>query len=120
MKTFAQFQEDANPFNRQPNIGDRLRMFGNTVQSKIKEIENNPTVNAIGAALLNNPRSWDSQFARKELEMRMRGVNPDNPSRMPIIKTNPKINYSIRYDDPTSLKRGFVYHYFGGKRTTEV
>jgi len=115
MKTFSQFQEDANPFNRQPNFGDRLRQFGNTVQSKIKQIQDNPTVNAIGAVLSNDPRSLTSQFARKDLEMRMRGVNPNNPDKMPIVKSSTKTNYAVKYVNPSSTKPGF-----GGKPTTEV
>lgn len=117
MKTFSQFQEDAKFVNRKPNFGDRLIQFGNMVQKKIKQIPNDPTVNAIGVALTNDPRSWDSQWARKELEMRMRGVNPDNPSRMPIVKTNPKIDYSAQiYRFPSvPPKPGF-----GGKPTKEV
>jgi len=115
MKTFQQFQEDVNPFNRQPNFGDRLRQFGNTVQSKIKQIQDNPTVSAISTTLTNDPRSWNSQFARKDLEMKLRGVNPNNPDKMPIVKSSTKINYASKHVNPTPIRRGF-----GGKPTTEV
>ena len=98
MKTFNQFCEQAgyDPFNRTPNVGDRLRQFGSSVQSKINQLRNNPTLGRVKSALLANPRTWESQAARKDLGMQLRGVNPDNPSRMPVTKTKDSSNYSVK------------------------
>ena len=126
MKTFKEFCEQASPSpfaNYKPDgpVKGFVRGLVNKVQSgiqnKLQSINKTATDLRLAAGIHTDPRAnyMQRDQATKMAKMRLRGINPNNPSRMPIIKPTGPVEYSSRYVAPPPPKKGF-----GGKPTLDV
>ena len=126
MKTFKEFCEQAapSPFaNYKPDgpVKGFVRGLVNKVQSgiqnKLQSINKTATDLRLAAGIHTDPRANYIQRdqATRKAKARLRGVNVNNPSNMPIARTTGPVEYSARYAVPKPPGKGF-----GGKRTTEV
>lgn len=125
MKTFKEFCEQVttSPFANKPEHpikGFARQVVGsiqNRVQNKFNSIRD--TVNDLGlaAGIHTDPKVnyMARDYATRQAKMRLRGINVENPSGMPINKSEPE--GAIRYAYPQSPYRPKG---FGGKPTTEV
>jgi len=125
MKTFKEFCEQAapSPFaNYKPDgpVKGFVRGLVNKVQSGIQnklQSINKTATNLRLAAGIHDPGTNYIQrhLATKMARMKLRGINPDNPDNMPIIKPKGPVEFSSRYAVPKPPRKGF-----GGKPTTDV
>lgn len=126
MKTFREFSEQAyNPFPKPQKqvASDAIKNFASGVYrgfekeyNKVRNTFNDARV-AIG---IHDPgtnyiqRDQSSKIAKN----RLRGMNTDNPDRMPISKPQSKVKYSMKYSTPPEGR--YSKPGFGGKATSEV
>ena len=126
MKTFKEFCEQAyNPFLKSKPENPVSRFAKDVlggIQSKLYNVNKKLTL-AKFALGIHDPRHSYIQRHGLENDARftLRGGNPDNPDKMPIVKPNPKIKYAAAdktIDSATinpSNKKGF-----GGRPTLHV
>lgn len=126
MKTFREFSEQAyNPFAKPEKqvASDAIAKFASGVMrgverryNKVRDTFNNARV-AIG---IHDPGTNYIQRdqASKIASNRLRGMNTNNPDRMPISKPKSKVNYSMKYATPPEGR--YSKPGFGGKPTSEV
>ena len=127
MKTFKEFCEQAaaSPFaNYKPDgpVKGFVRGLVNKVQSgiqnKLQSINKTATNLRIAAGIHDPGTNYiQRELATRMAKMRLRGINPDNPSRMPIQRDTSPVKGSLRYgyNNPYLNKKGF-----GGRPTTDV
>lgn len=125
MKTFKEFCEQAapSPFgNYKPDgpvkgfVRGLVNKTQSGIQNKLRSINQTATDLRIAAGI-HDPGTNNIQrdLASKQAKMRLRGINPDNPDNMPVVKHTSPIQYSSRQAVPKPPAKGF-----GGKPTTEV
>ena len=115
MKTFKEFCEQAytSPFaNYKPDgpVKGFVRGLVNKVQSgiqnKLQSINKTATDLRLASGIHDpGTNCIQRDLASKQAKMRLRGINPDNPDNMPVV----------RHAVPKPPRKGF-----GGKPTTEV
>ena len=125
MKTFKEFCEQVttSPFANKPEHpikGFARQVAGsiqNRVQNKLNSIRDTVDDLRLAAGIHTDPKVnyMARDYATKQAKMRLRGINVENPSGMPINKSEPE--GAIRYVAPPSP---FRPRGFGGKPTTEI
>lgn len=130
MKTFKEFCEQAapSPFANKPEhpvkrfARDVVSNFAGGIRKKLSDINKTATDLRLAAGIHSNLTDPGTNYMQRDLatraaRLRLRGINPDNPSRMPIDRSTSPVQGSLRYGyhNPYLNKKGF-----GGKPTTEV
>ena len=121
MKTFNQFCEQAyNPFLKSKPENPVTRIAKGVVggiQKKLTDVNSKLTTARIALGIHDPDTSYIQRHgAENDARLRLRGGDPSNPDKMPIVKSNSKIKYAAvdkTINPPT--KKGF-----GGKPTTEI
>jgi len=131
MKTFKEFCEQAyNPFVNKPEhpvkrfARDVVSGVAGSIKRKLSAASRTAADVSTALGINKDPDGnyMSRDYDRRQAQMRLRGVNPNNPDNMNTklqFKTHQKfpnpIDYSVRYSSGRSPKKGF-----GGKPTTEV
>jgi len=116
MKTFQEFCEQASPFANKPEhpakkfvrdvVGGITRRFTDRADNI-----NNTLLNLrLAAGIHTDPKAnyMQRDNATRKAKLKLRGINPENPDKMPIVQNNSEINYSLRQvAPPPPSHRGF-------------
>ena len=116
MKTFQEFCEQASPFanKREHPAKEFVRNVVGGITRRVRDKANdiNGTLHnlRLAAGIHTDPKAnyMQRDYATRTAKLKLRGINSENPDKMPIVRNNSEINYSLRQvAPPPPSHRGF-------------